>query len=218
MCPTQNWSSDSSNLRPRLFLTSRRRYCAPALAETSVTTLPWSSFSPHNVLTHHLTLWTHVGTSSWIRPCLYNTTAIATTAPVLPASPLVFLQSHHTTARGAFSKLPSVVPLLSLESQLRLGFRCPWACQDPQCWAAPPCIPAPPHTTPLLTPTTLQIRWNSLHFLGAGESTAPKSWRWLARPFLCPVLSSIFVSKLERRYSTPTILFLTPHLRELSPL
>lgn len=120
MCPTQNWSSDSSNLRPRLFLTSRRRYCAPALAETSVTTLPWSSFSPHNVLTHHLTLWTHVGTSSWIRPCLYNTTAIATTAPVPLASSLVFLQSHHTTARGAFSKHPSVVPLLSLESRLPL--------------------------------------------------------------------------------------------------
>ena len=147
-----------------------------------------------------------------------NSTCHNHNSPDLPASSLVSLQNEHATARGAASEdLAGCAPPLPRV----LACRCPYVHKKPWCVPTRRSRPQPaswltPHSLPFHL-TVLQTHWNALYFINEPVA-AQQSWRWAARPFLFPVLWSIFVNNRERRHNTCTILFLTPHVRDSCPL
>ena len=91
----------------------------------------------------------HLETSSWIHPCLYNSTCHNHNSPDLPASSLVSLQNEYTTARGAVSEdLAGCVPPLPRV----LACRCPYVCKNPWCV---PTTQSQPQPASWLTPHSL---------------------------------------------------------------
>ena len=187
------------------------------MAETRGTTLPPSSFSAPNILIPHLNL-PIPPRNFTVNPSM--SLQLHLPQPQQPWSPCILScvppnWSHHSQ-RGSFrrrSRLCYSLPRV-------LAYRGPYVYKNPQGVPTRQSRPQPvswltPHS-PTFHLTILQTHWNSFYFINE-PVTAQQSWRWAARPFLFPVLWSIFVNNLQRRHNSSMIHFLTPHVRDPWP-